>query len=189
MGNEPFLLLTGPDLTAAESFYDLCKDKEIRKEFRGLEINSVDAAKYFLEKQTDLIGGSLTFFRMIKIAYNEDPIYHDDAHTELIGFITVFEVGAGDLIRNGGINHNLAFAVAEQYRNQGIMTMALNMTIEALIRYKFNFISALVSGDNISSEKVLIKCRFDKAHSIDGTSTFVRRLCMPAAIYNSTFSL
>ncbi|MCF8449087.1 MAG: GNAT family N-acetyltransferase [Taibaiella sp.] len=189
MENEPFLLLTGPDLTAAQSFYDLCKDREIRKEFLGLEINSIDAAKSFLAKQTDLVGGKLSFFRMIKIAYNEDPNFHDDAHTTLIGFISVFEVGTGDLFRNGGINHNLAFAIAGQYRNQGIMTMALNMTIEALIGYKFNFISALVKSDNTGSEKVLIKCGFDKAHSIDDTSTFVRRLCMPATVYNSTFLL
>ncbi len=187
MAGNPILLITAPDISHAKALHELFQDEDLQHEFPQLRPRSVENAREFLDKQTDLVGGKITFFRLIKIGYSPDPAFHGADYTDLIGFVTVAETGMGDFVLSSGLNHLLSFAVARKYRNMGVMTTALKMTIDAMIQYEFNFIGAIVKSGNVSSERVLSKCGFDKVQSTAINSTFIRRLCMSLPDYNKHF--
>lgn len=187
MARNPILLITAPDVSHAHSLYELFRDIEIQGEFPQLRPDSVNDAKAFLEKQTDLIGGQITFFRLIKIGYSPDPAFHGADYTDLIGFVTVHETGMGDFVMSSGLNHLLSFAIAQKYRNHGIMTAALKMTIQAMKQYEFNFIASIVKSGNVASERLLIKCGFDKVRTTPINSVFTKRLSMSADNYHRYF--
>lgn len=187
MEGSPILLVTAPDVSHAGSLYELFQDEEIQREFPQFRPASVNDAKAFLAQQTDLIGGKITFFRLIKIGYSTNPAFHGDDYTDLIGFVTVCETGTGDFFFSKGLNHLLSFAVAKKYRNMGVMTTALKMTVDAMTQYEFNFIGAIVKNGNDASERVLTKCGFDKVQSTPNNTIFTRRLCMSISDYSRHF--
>jgi RimJ/RimL family protein N-acetyltransferase len=186
---EPILGNTPIKVSDAPAFFQLIQDKDIRREFTNLKnINTIEEAKTFLKERINNMS-SKSFFKAIKIGFNENVDSWTEDNSILIGFIALHDAGAMDVILTGGFHQNLAFAILTQYRNKGFMTVSLSMLLEAMIADEYNVVPALVKPGNVASEKVLIKCGFDKVQESPMGTLFVRRLSMDEFEYKRIMGL
>ncbi len=189
---EPFLATTPAKMSDSKSFFNLIQDKEIRKEFVSLrEISTIEQATLYLDGQirSHFNLDNKNFFKLIRIVFSEDTESYNDTNSILVGFISLHDAGMMDQLLTGGFNQNLSFAIISQYRNKGIMTTALNMTLDAMYADTYNLVPALVKPENIESAKVLKKCGFDEVSKSPMGSLFVRRLTMDEFQYKKIFGL
>jgi RimJ/RimL family protein N-acetyltransferase len=186
---EPILANTPIKISDSASFFQLIQDKDIRQEFINLRsINSVEEAQTFLKHQVENTS-TKRFFKAIRIGFNEDADSWTSDNSILIGFISLHDAGLMDSFLTGGFHQNLSFAIETQYGNRGIMTTSLNMLLQAMIADEYNVVPALVKPNNAASEKVLIKCGFDKVRESPMGTLYVRRLTMNEFEYKKAMSL
>ncbi len=185
-----FLITTTIQLSDAYAFLELAKDEEIMSEFPNMRFKDINEAQEYLNQQIEINNVSeKNFFRAIRIIFDTDTGEYTDSNSILIGFISLHDVGTMDSLLTGGFHQNLSYAIKQQYRRKGLMTRALNLTLNAMIENGYNLVPALVKPNNIPSEKVLLKCGFDKVNSTPMGNTYVKRLCMDEYRYRITFGL
>lgn len=188
--NEPFLGTTPVHINDAEQFFELSNDTDIRTEFVNMRFNNVDEARGYLQYQINVTENSeKNFFKATRIIFDGNAKVYTEANSLFIGFISLHDTGLMDSMLTGGFQQNLSYAIKSSFRGKGLMTIALNMTLEAMREDGYNFVPALVKTNNIASEKVLRKCSFDKVRETSVGSTYVRRLTMNEYEYKKIFGL
>jgi RimJ/RimL family protein N-acetyltransferase len=187
----PHIATTPAKMSDAESFFDLICDKDIRKEFAGFRrIETIEEATVYLEGFIKIhYSKSGNFFKVIRIVFDENTESYDDTNSLLIGFIALLDSGVMDHILTGGFRQNLSFAIKSEYRNKGFMTIALELTLEAMFADTYNLVPALVLPGNFRSARVLEKCGFDKVSQSSSGDLFVKRLLMDETHYKEILGL
>lgn len=154
------LIITDPILEDYMSFFDLINERDWQSEFLNFRGMSLDDTKeyiqYWIENKDQIYP---EFFRMIKLTYDEHASKYNDLNSILIGFVSLHETNIGDRLLSG-LNYSLSFAISEKFYGKGIMTNALEMTLERLQTLGYNNIPAIVKESNKASERVLQKCGF-----------------------------
>lgn len=150
------LLLTVPHLNDLNEFYHINQDKEFQKEFTHLKNLSLEDTK---ENLKDIIDknkkGGIFDFAFIKIAKqaNQDN-YYDSTNSKMIGFITYDSTSLMDRMVSGA-RTMLRYGIIKEYRNRGLMKMALGLRLKKYEEWGYNLVFAVVSHTNTYSERVL----------------------------------
>ncbi|KAA5538615.1 GNAT family N-acetyltransferase [Adhaeribacter rhizoryzae] len=183
------LLLTLPHKNDYSEFFEMNKDPQFQKEFPNLRGQTIQDARNIMDswiKKNQESGPS--DFVFIKIAKQPSPIdYYDSSNSKMIGFITVGEAGLADY-SNTGFKTLLNYGIIEKYRNKGLMTLALNMRLQAYLDLEYTILPAYIKGDNPASESVLKKCGFIRIDDNNFGSTYVKRLHIDAETFNDAFT-
>jgi RimJ/RimL family protein N-acetyltransferase len=188
--NDPYLGTTPFHISDVNSFYKLCNDAEIRKEFINMRLNSVDEAKHHLQNLIEISNNSSpSFFKAIRIIFDENAGQYTDSNSRLIGFVSLHDAGMMDSLLTGGFQQNLSFGIESPFRGKGLMTIALQMTLDAMYQDGYNLVPAFVKPNNPASERVLEKCNFTKVQSTPMGSLFIRRICMPENQFKQALGL
>jgi len=188
--NEPSLGTTPFHLSDAKQFFELSKDIDIRKEFPYMRFENIDDAKQYIEHQMQIKETSRTaFFKAIRIIFGKDTGNYTDKNSILIGFISLHKSGAFETMLAGGFKETLSYAIISNFRNKGLMTLALNMTLGAMKVDEYNLVATIVKPHNAPSIRVLEKCGFDLVTENVITSFFVKRITMNEIEYKQIFNL
>jgi RimJ/RimL family protein N-acetyltransferase len=188
--SEASLATTPFQLSDAGQFYELCKDSEIKLEFPNLRFENIQDAENYLENRIgEIEKSSLSFFKAIRIVFNGLEEFYTDKNNILIGFISLNRTGSFDQILAGGIEHTLRYAIKSEYRRKGLMTIALNLTLDAMYQDGYNILAATVKKENIPSLKVLEKCGFVMVRDSGLSLLYVKRIKMDEYEFNQTFNL
>ncbi len=154
------LIITDPIHDDYKSFYNLVCEDDWQKEFlsfRGMTVDDVkEYVNYWIENKENNFP---QFLRMIKLTLDEHAVSYNELNSHLIGFVALNETEMGDRMLSG-LHYSLSFGIGKKYYGKGIMTNALEMTIERLYDLGYNNIPAIVKETNKASEKVLQKCGF-----------------------------
>ncbi len=187
---DPSLATTPFQLSDANQFFELSKDPDIRNEYPNMRFENIEEAKAYLEAQIDLTENSgLSFFKAIRIVYDGlEPVYTEENNI-LVGFISLHKIGALDQIFAGGFQQTLGYAIKSAYRGKGLMTIALNMTLDAMRRDGYNVMAAAVKKQNISSIRVLEKCGFIMVRDYQISLLYVKRITMDKDEFDKLFIL
>ena len=156
-----YLIITNPKQHDCNSLFMLTQDTDIRSEFSNLNFLSIQNVKHYIQYWDEINNrNELEFLRLIKYSnlnVGQTSTWHD-SNSMLLGFIS----------NNDYVSYytncktTLNYAVSSKYRNRGILTHALNMTIERMKSEGYNFAAAYVKHNNIPSIRVLEKCDFQK---------------------------
>ncbi len=188
--NEPSLATTPFQLSDTNQFFELSKDPDIRKEYPNMRFENIDEAKQYLEHQIEVTENSkISFFKAIRIVFGGlEPVY-TEKNNILVGFISLKKSGAFDQMLAGGFEQTLSYAIKTKYRRKGLMTIALNMTLDAMRQDGYNVLAAIVKSQNSSSIKVLEKCGFTMVRDSHVSLLYVKRITMDEDEFNKVFGL
>jgi RimJ/RimL family protein N-acetyltransferase len=190
MMNEPFLATTPFQLNDASQFFELSKDPDIRKEFPNMRFENIDDAKQYLEHQISITESSrISFFKAIRIIFNEQEANYTEKNNILIGFISLHKTGSFDQMLAGGFEQTLSYAIKSAFRRKGLMTIALNMTLDAMKQDGYNVIAAIVKQNNSPSIRVLEKCGFVMVRDSQISFMYVKRITMDENEFKRVFGL
>ena len=153
------LLVTDPILEDYVELHKLISEPKFQKEFINYRDQPIERTKkeivFWVENGQKVYP---SFFRVIKLTKHDNLPSYTRENSSLIGFISNVPAAPDDQIASG-FQMLLNFGIAEKFEGKGIMTMALEMTLEKLYERKLNIVSAFVKQNNIASEKVLAKCK------------------------------
>lgn len=182
------LVLTPPHQNDLVEFHKMNQDLMIQMEFSNLKNITLEGSKQLLENILKSFEESPNYdFCFIKIAFSlNSQDYYDSSNSVLVGFISVSE-GSLTEFKFSGFETLLTYGIIEKYRNIGLMTNALNFRIERFEELGFNIIPAYLKGKNPASEKVLRKCGFIKILENDFGCTYVKRITMSKAQFDTNF--
>jgi len=186
-----FLMTTPANLTDAEQFFQLLTEPEVKKEFPHMRFNNIEDARHYLKGQIDNTQSvSPNFFKAIRIVFDEGAEIYTDSNSIFIGFICLSHTGTADYLFSGGFKQTLSYAIKSSYTGKGLMTIALEMILDAMAQDGYNYVAARVKLHNLRSEKVLQKCGFDKISKGENRNgfTYVKRLAMNENEYNQMFN-
>lgn len=189
--NEPFLATTPFQVSDVNQFFELSQDPDIWKEFPNMRFENIEEAKDYLEYQIEITKRSgVTFFKAIRIIFSGLKSEYTEKNNLLVGFISLHEsAGSFDQILAGGFEQTLSYAIKSNYRRKGLMTIALNMTIDAMKQDGYNLVAAIVHQSNEPSIRVLQKCDFEFIRNTHFSSLYVKRISMSKKEFNSIFDL
>lgn len=188
--SEPYLATTPFQLSDAKQFFELSKDPDIRKEYPNLRFETIDDATQYLEHQIEITKTSkISFFKAIRILFNEKESTYTDSNNILIGFIGLHKTGAFDQMLAGGFEQTLGYAIKSSFRQKGLMTIALNMTLDAMRQDGYNVLAAIVKHSNTASIRVLEKCGFVMVRDANISLMYVKRITMDEREFNRIFGL
>ena len=184
LGTTPFYL------SDSSQFFELSKDIDIRSEFPNMRFQNVEDANQYIEHQKQIQETSRTaFFKAIRIIFGEDTGVYTETNSILIGFISLHSSGAFESMLAGGIKETLSYAIKSNFRKKGLMTTALNMTLEAMTEDRYNIVASIVKPHNKASIRVLEKCGFDLISQNVITSFYVKRITMNEFEYKQIFNV
>jgi RimJ/RimL family protein N-acetyltransferase len=188
--SEPSLATTPFQLIDATQFFELSKDPDIRKEFPYMRFENVDDAKQYLEHQIEVTQSSrVSFFKAIRIVFNGLETVYTEKNNILVGFISLHKSGSFDQMLAGGFEQTLSYAIKSAYRRKGLMTIALNMTLDAMIQDGYNVIAAIVKKGNSPSIRVLEKCGFVMVRDSPISLMYAKRITMDENEFKRVFGL
>jgi RimJ/RimL family protein N-acetyltransferase len=166
-------------------------EPDILSEFQNfLQIMSISDKKKHLEYWIDQTENSKKgeFLRLIKLADQDGLENYDDNNSVLIGFIYNGLAGIGDAIQVGAINLNLLnFAIDPRYKNNGIMTNSLLMTLNYMRERSYGYCAAFTRYNNTPSRKVLQKAGFIESKEGNSGSLFVKNISWNADEFKAAF--
>lgn len=183
------LIVTDPILEDYIAFHKLISEPKFQSEFINYRNQTIEATKQeinFWVKNSQKVFPS--FFRVIRLTPHDNLSSYTRDNSFLIGFISNIQADQTDQLYSG-FKMLINFGITEEYEGKGIMTMALEMTLEKLYEMKFSIVSAFVKPSNIASEKVLIKCGFDLLNSDLRGKTFVKALMIDKDEYKNSFGI
>ena len=187
---EPSLATTPFQLTDANQFFELTKDADIMREYPNMRFDSVDEARNYLEHQIDITESArINFFKAIRIVFNGLESVYTEKNNIIIGFVSLHKTGGIDRIFSGGFEDTLNYAIKSNYRCKGLMTIALNMTLDAMLQDGYNLVAANVKKYNNPSIRVLEKSGFIKVKDYPISYLYARRIRMEENEFNEVFSL
>lgn len=187
---EPSLATTPFQVTDANQFFELSKDPEIRNEYPNMRFENIDEAKQYLQHQIEVTENSkLSFFKAIRIVFGGLESVYTEKNNILIGFISLHKSGASDKMLAGGFEQTLGYGVKSMYRRKGLMTTALNMTLDAMRQDGYNVVAAIVKKQNNPSVRVLEKCGFIMVRDSQISLLYVKRITMDENEFNRAFDL
>lgn len=183
------LILTDPILADTNSFHNLISEPDIQRQFLNFRNRDLDETKREIETW---VANRAKFFplflRMVKITEDESAQSWDDTNSELIGFISNVNAGQTDNLYSG-FKVLMNYAIRKKFENKGIMTAALEMTLQRMYELNYNIASAFIKPGNNASERVLIKCGFDLVKDTPMGKSYVKALKIDLNKYNSEFGL
>jgi RimJ/RimL family protein N-acetyltransferase len=95
-----------------------------------------------------------------------------------------------DSFHAGFTNINLInFGIDSKFRNNGLMTYALQLTLDYMTSLEYGYACALVRDSNLSSKRVLEKCGFIKVSDNEIGSLHAKRLIWNEYDFNKSFKL
>jgi RimJ/RimL family protein N-acetyltransferase len=188
--NEPFLATTPFQIGDASQFFELSKDPNIKKEYPNMKFENIDYARHYLEHQIAKTESSrFSFFKAIRIIFNEKATIYTEKNNILIGFISLQKTGELDQMLAGGFEQSLSFAIKSAFRLKGLMTIALNMTLDAMKQDGYNVLPAIVKRNNPASIRVLEKCGFVMVRELPVSLLYIKRIKMAENEFNRVFGL
>jgi RimJ/RimL family protein N-acetyltransferase len=188
--SEPSLATTPFQLSDATQFFEISKDPDIRKEFPFMRFENIDEAKQYIEHQLEVTQRSrVSFFKAIRIVFNGLEAVYTEKNNILIGFISLHKSGSFDQMLAGGFEQTLSYAIKSAFRRKGLMTTALNMTLDAMRQDGYNVIAAIVRQNNIPSIRVLEKCGFIMIRDSHISFMYVKRISMGENEFKRVFGL
>lgn len=183
------LVLTDPILDDYKAFHKLISEEGWQRQFhnyRGQTINETkEEIKYWVENGNKVYP---SFLRMIKLTPYSNISEFNSSNSTLIGFISNVPAGLTDRTRTG-FRMLMNFGIGKKYEGKGLMTMAMEMTLERLYQLGLNIVSAYVKSNNIGSERVLEKCGFDLIRNNGLGKTYVKALKIDMNEYRDVFGL
>ena len=188
--SEPSLATTPFQLSDANQFLELSKDPDIRKEYPNMRFENVNDAKQYLEHQIEITKSSnVSFFKAIRIVFNGLETNYTERNNIIIGFISLHKTQGFEQMLAGGFEQTLSYAIKSTYRRKGLMTIALNMTLDAMEQDGYNVVAGIVKSHNIPSVRVLEKCGFLMVRDLSFTQFYVKRITMNEIEFNRVFDL
>jgi RimJ/RimL family protein N-acetyltransferase len=188
--SEPSLATTPFQLSDAIQFFELSKDSDIRKEYPNMRFENVDEAKQYLEHQIEITKSSrVSFFKAIRIVFNGLENVYNEKNNILVGFVSLHKSGTFDQMLAGGFEQTLSYAIKSSFRCKGLMTTALNMTLDAMRQDGYNVLAAIVKRNNIPSIRVLEKCGFVMVRDSHISFLYMKRITMNENEFNKVFGL
>ena len=188
--SEPSLATTPFQLSDAHQFFELTKDPDIRKEYPNMRFENVNDAKQYLEHQIEITESSnVSFFKAIRIVFNGLETNYNDQNNIIIGFITLHRTQGFEQMLAGGFEQTLSYAIKSAYRRKGLMTIALNMTLDAMEQDRYNVVAGIVKSHNSPSIRVLEKCGFVMVRDLNFSQLYVKRITMNENEFNKAFGL
>lgn len=180
-----FLVNTPPQISDAYFFVEMSRDRAILDEFTQFNFDSLLHAEEYLRHRLEN-SSTKYFLKVIRIAFAEDIDIYTEDNSIPIGFISMNWSSLGEEIALMGLQNHISFAMIENYRGKGLMTKAMIMLLDAMLTDGYNMVPS-ITKNNIPSERVLIKCGFQKARSTPLGNIFVKRLKMDETKFNSAF--
>jgi RimJ/RimL family protein N-acetyltransferase len=179
------LILTPPKPSDLQQFYSMMQDSGLQGQFLNFRNPSIERAQLILKESIRLSEGLQNEdFCFIKLdVLNSD----EDSDHLLIGFISI-NLASDIEYANSGFKTLLNFGIIEPFRNQGLMTKALQLRFEWFLERGYNFVPAFIKGENVSSERVLKKVGFIKVVDEIYGSTYLKRMKMSIAEFNANFN-
>ena len=188
--SEQSLATTPFQLSDANQLFELFKDSNIIKEFPFMKIENKSDVKQFLENQIEISKNSSTgFFKAIRIVFNGLESVYTEKNNIVIGFISLGKIDVFEQMLSGGFEQTLSFAVKSAYTGKGIMTMALNMNLDAMFQDRYNVIASIVKRNNKASIRVLEKCGFTMVRDSHLSLLYVKRITMNENEFKRVFEL
>ncbi len=188
--SEPSLATTPFQLSDASQFFELSKDPDIRKEFPYMRFENFEDAKQYIEYQIEVTQSSrVSFFKAIRIVFNGLETIYTEKNNILVGFISLHKSGSFEQMLAGGFEQTLSYAIKSAFRRKGLMTIALNMTLDAMRQDGYNVVAAIVKHDNSPSIRVLEKCGFVMVRDAHISLMYVKRITMDEIEFNRVFGL
>jgi RimJ/RimL family protein N-acetyltransferase len=156
-----YLVITAPEKSEYSEYYTITQDKGISDEFTIFRNFTLEDCKNHIEWWVDETRNKATpnllFF--IRITYESAEIYNEN-NSRLIGFICISTASPGDFAYTGYFNL-LNFGIISEFKNRGLMTTAMKMSIERFKELGYNLLPAFVKHDNLARMRVLEKCGFN----------------------------
>lgn len=180
-----FLVNTPPQISDAEFFTEMSHDPAIISEFNQFNFDSLKHAEEYLQHRIEN-NSTKDFLKIVRIALAEDIDVYNADNSITIGFISMNWSSIGEEIALKGLQNHISFAMIKKYRSRGLMTKAMNMLLDAMLIDKYNMVPS-ITKNNIASERVLIKCGFQKIKSTPLGNIFIKRLHMNEQQFNSVF--
>lgn len=188
--SEPYLATTPFQLSDATQFFELSKDPDIRKEYPNMRFENVNDAKQYLKHQVEITqSSSVSFFKAIRIVFNGLETAYTEKNNILVGFISIHKSGSFEQMLAGGFEQTLGYAIKSTYRRKGFMTIALNMTLDAMRQDGYNVVAAIVKKDNSPSIRVLEKCGFVMVKDSHIILMYVKQITMNENDFKTVFDL
>jgi len=155
-----FLVITAPEKSEFTEYLPITQDTEIRNEFAFLRNFTLEDCKNHIEWWVDETRNKATpnLLFYIRISYEPAKIYNEK-NSRVIGFICISPASPGDFAYTGYYNL-LNFGIISEFKNRGIMTTSLKMSIERFRELGYNLLPSFVKHDNLASMRVLEKCGF-----------------------------
>ena len=186
--HDPSLGTTPFYLSDASQFFELSKDTDIRNEYPNMRFDNELDARIYIEHQFKIQETSRTsFFKAIRIIFGNDTGNYTDKNSILIGFISLHTTNDFEISLAGGFKETLSYGIKSNYRNKGLMSIALKMTLDAMNEDGYNVVAAIVKNGNTPSSRVLEKSGFDLISENAISSFYVKRITMNEDEYNQVF--
>jgi RimJ/RimL family protein N-acetyltransferase len=183
------LVITDPISEDYIQYHDLVTQPHIQKEFHNFRGQKLSETKNEIDYWVKNHGETLPhFLRFLKLTNDSDAGYWDSSNSLIIGFIANLQAGPVEELHSG-FSSLINFGISEKLQGQGIMTMALNMTMKRLLEMEFNISTAFVKPHNLASARVLEKCGYDIVRESPLGTSYAKALKINLDYYRESFGL
>ena len=183
------LVITDPIASDYKQYHALVTEPHIKHEFHNFRGQQLIDTKNEIDYWVKNHGKTLPYFlRFLKITPDSDVGFWDETNSEIIGFIANLQAGPIEQ-RNSGFDTLINFGISKRFEGKGVMTVALNMTMERLYELEFNISTAFVKPANLASSRVLEKCGFVLVAENPFGKSYAKALKIDMNLFNSSFNL